>query len=100
MSSGALWIEVLGYVAATCTTAAFVPQVVHTLRTRDVSGISAGMYTVFTTGIALWLAYGLAVRAWPIVVANVVTFGLALTILVLKLKVERERRRTGPRPPG
>jgi MtN3 and saliva related transmembrane protein len=93
-----VWVEVLGYAAATLTTAAFVPQVRHTLRTRDVSGISTGMYAVFTTGIALWLLYGLAVRAWPIVVANAVTLGLAATILVLKLTVERERRRRLPPP--
>jgi MtN3 and saliva related transmembrane protein len=88
-----VWVEVLGYAAATLTTAAFVPQVRHTLRTRDVSGISTGMYAVFTTGIALWLLYGLAVRAWPIVLANAITLGLAATILVLKLTVERERKR-------
>jgi MtN3 and saliva related transmembrane protein len=88
-----VWVEVLGYLAATLTTAAFVPQVRHTLRTRDVSGISTGMYAVFTTGIALWLLYGLAVRAWPIVLANAITLGLAATILALKLAVERERKR-------
>jgi MtN3 and saliva related transmembrane protein len=83
----------LGFAAATLTTSAFVPQAVLTLRTRDVSGISLGMYSAFTLGVALWLAYGLALRAWPIVVANALTVALAATILGTKIVVERQRRR-------
>ena len=52
--------ELIGYLAACLTTCSFVPQALHTFRTRDVSGISLGMYSVFTVGVALWLAYGLA----------------------------------------
>lgn len=87
----AAWVEVLGYTAATLTTASFLPQVLHTLRTRDVRGISLGMYAAFTTGIALWLAYGLATQAWPIVIANAVTLVLAGTILAMKLVLGRRR---------
>ena len=87
--------DTLGYLAATLTTASFVPQAWLTLRTRDVSGISLAMYAVFTLGVALWLAYGLVLGEWPIVVANALTFTLAATILVLKIVVERAAR-TGP----
>ena len=48
--------DIIGYIAATLTTVSFVPQAWHTFRTKDVSGISLGMYSVFTVGIALWLA--------------------------------------------
>ncbi|QJC58085.1 Sugar transporter SemiSWEET [Polaromonas vacuolata] len=78
--------DLIGTLAACLTTASFVPQVWHTLRTRDVSGISLGMYLVFTVGVALWLVYGLLLGAWPVVVANAVTLILALTILVMKLR--------------
>lgn len=78
--------ETIGYVAAVLTTSSFVPQALHTFRTRDVSGISLGMYSVFTAGITLWLVYGLALGAWPIVLANVVTLGLAAAILAMKLR--------------
>ena len=81
------WTEWLGYAAATLTTAAFVPQAWLTFRTRDVSGISLGMYSVFTAGIALWLAYGWVLQAWPIVVANFVTLLLAISILLMKLLI-------------
>lgn len=86
------FIDALGYVAATLTTASFVPQAWLTFRTRDVRGISLAMYSVFTLGIALWLVYGLFIEAWPIVIANVVTFALAAAILTMKLSMGRKRR--------
>ncbi|MEI8030729.1 MAG: SemiSWEET transporter [Comamonadaceae bacterium] len=78
--------EFIGYLAAFLTTASFVPQAWHTFTTRDVSGISLGMYSAFTLGIACWLIYGLLLGAWPIVIANVITLALATTILVMKLR--------------
>ena len=76
--------ELVGYMAATLTTVSFVPQALHSFKTKDVSGISL-MYSIFTLGIALWLAYGLLIGAWPIVIANVITLVLASLILALKL---------------
>jgi MtN3 and saliva related transmembrane protein len=78
--------ELLGYLAALLTTLSFVPQAWHTFRTRDVSGISLGMYSVFTAGVALWLGYGVLMRAWPVVAANAVTLALAAAILLMKLR--------------
>ena len=79
-------IDFIGYCAAILTTVSFVPQAWHTFRTRDVRGISLGMYSAFTFGVALWLVYGLLLGAWPIVVANAVTLALAAGILVMKLR--------------
>lgn len=78
--------DLVGYLAAILTTCSFVPQAWLTFRTRDVSGISLGMYSVFTTGVALWLAYGVLLGAWPIVAANAITLALAVAILVMKLR--------------
>lgn len=80
-------IDTLGYAAATLTTASFMPQAWLTFRTRDVSGVSLAMYSVFTFGIALWLAYGVLMQAWPIVIANAVTLALAAAILTMKLRL-------------
>ena len=77
--------DVVGSAAAVLTTLSFLPQVLHTLKTRDVSGISLVMYSAFTTGVALWLVYGLLLGSWPIVIANVITVMLALAIVVMKL---------------
>jgi len=78
--------DLIGFLAATLTTASFVPQAVHTFKTKDVRGISLGMYSAFTLGVALWLAYGVLLDAWPIVIANAITLSLAASILVMKLR--------------
>ena len=83
--------DLLGYCAAALTTLSFVPQALLTLRTRNVAGISLGMYSAFTLGVALWLAYGLMLQAWPVVIANAVTLALALGILAMKLIYQRAR---------
>ena len=78
--------DLIGYAAATLTTVSFVPQALKTFRTRDVSGISLGMYSLFATGVALWLVYGVMLGEAPIYVANAITLALALAVLVMKLR--------------
>lgn len=78
--------DLIGYIAASLTTASFLPQALHTFRTKDVSGISLGMYSAFTLGVALWLLYGILLQAWPIVIANTITTALASFILSMKLR--------------
>jgi len=79
-------IEIIGYCAAFLTTIAFLPQAIQSWRTRDLSGISLGMYSLFTVGVGLWLVYGLIIEKWPLILANALTFALALSILLLKLR--------------
>ena len=81
----AKWVDIVGSLAAVLTTVSFLPQAWHSFKTKDVSGVSLGMYSVFTVGVALWLVYGLLLRAWPIVVANVITLALAVAILGMKV---------------
>ncbi len=76
----------LGLVAGTLTTVAFVPQTVKIWRTRSTHDISLWMFSLFNTGLVLWLVYGFRIGSLPIVVSNSVTLGLALTILFLKLR--------------
>ncbi|AWW44343.1 SemiSWEET transporter [Polynucleobacter paneuropaeus] len=83
-------IELIGYAAAFLTTFAFVPQAIVSWRTRDLSGVSLGMYSLFTFGVGLWLIYGLIIEKWPLILANAITFALALSILVLKLRYPRK----------
>ncbi len=78
--------ELIGYAAAVLTTLAFVPQVIHIWRLRAAHGISLGMYAIFTSGVALWLVYGLLLGAWPLIVANAVTLTLSLCIIALKIR--------------
>ncbi|MDO6384922.1 MULTISPECIES: SemiSWEET transporter [Uliginosibacterium] len=78
--------ELIGFLAAFCTTLAFVPQAWLTWRTRSAHGVSLGMYSIFVTGVALWLVYGIAILSWPVIVANAITLLLALFILIMKLR--------------
>ena len=84
-------IEIIGYCAAFLTTFAFLPQAIQSWRTRDLSGISVGMYSLFTAGVGLWLIYGLIIEKWPLILANALTFALALSILILKLRTPSQK---------
>lgn len=73
-------------VAATLTTAAFVPQALHIIRHKETRAISLFMYVAFAIGVAFWLLFGFMIWNWPMIVSNTITLGLALTIVTLKLK--------------
>lgn len=78
--------EWVGFVAAALTTLSFIPQAVRTIRTKETHGISLGMYVMFTVGIAFWLAYGIVLMSWPMILSNIITFALSATILTLKIR--------------
>jgi len=78
--------EILGLVAACLTTVAFFPQAIHSWRSRDVSGVSLTMYCTFTCGVALWLIYGVLIQSLPVILSNIITLPLSMSILYLKLK--------------
>jgi MtN3 and saliva related transmembrane protein len=82
-------IDFIGYVAATCTTLSFLPQLIRVLRLRSTREISLGMFLIFSVGTALWLIYGFYLHSMPVMVANAVTFLLAMSILVMKLRFDR-----------
>lgn len=77
--------DLLGAVAGSLTTAAFVPQVVKTWKSRSAGDISLGMFLIFSLGVALWLVYGVLIGSLPIVAANAITLVLASAILAMKL---------------
>ncbi|MBS0473058.1 MAG: SemiSWEET family sugar transporter [Proteobacteria bacterium] len=79
-------ITLIGLAAAFCTTVAFLPQVIRSWRTRSTADLSLSMFLIFTTGIALWLVYGLFMHDLPLIAANGVTLVLSGTILFFKLR--------------
>jgi MtN3 and saliva related transmembrane protein len=76
----------IGGTAAVLTTVAFIPQAWMMWKSRRADGISLGMYGIFTSGIVLWLLYGLMIDAWPLIVSNICTLALALFILGMKIR--------------
>jgi MtN3 and saliva related transmembrane protein len=83
--------SLLGLLAATLTTLAFLPQVLKTWRSRSARDVSTGMFLLLSVGVALWVIYGLLIGSLPVVAANAATLGLALAMLALK---RRYRART------
>ena len=79
-------IEIIGYLSAFLTTFSFVPQVYHSWKTRDLSGVSLPMYSLFSAGVLGWIIYGFNIGSWPVLLANIVTLLLACMVLVLKLR--------------
>jgi MtN3 and saliva related transmembrane protein len=80
----------IGYAAAILTTVAFVPQALKSWQTRDLSGVSLPIYSLFTVGMVMWLVYGVMLDSWPIIIANAIT--IVLASMVLALKVGREEQ--------
>jgi len=85
--------DVLGLVAGTLTTIAFIPQVVRILRTRSAYDISWGLFGILAIGSALWLWYGITLRSLPLIATNVATLSLQLMIFALKFRYGRGARR-------
>lgn len=79
-------MEMLGYLAAFCTTVSFLPQAILTIRTKDTESLSLGMYSLFTFGIILWLIYGIYKHDYAIIYGNAVTLMLSATILSFKIR--------------
>jgi MtN3 and saliva related transmembrane protein len=80
------YVTILGLIAASLTTTAFVPQAVKSWKTKSAKDLSMGMFAIFCTGVFLWLIYGILNRDLPLILSYAVPFILALTILVLKIR--------------
>lgn len=78
-------LEYVGYVAAFLTTAAFFPQAIKTIKTRDTHALSLSMYSLFSAGVFCWLLYGFVINDYAIIGANLITLLLALSILFIKI---------------
>ena len=85
-------IDFLGYIAATITTIAFLPQIIKTVKSKSAKDVSMGMFVLFTTGVFLWIVYGVLTTAYPVLIANTVIFCLALTQIILKIKYDKSEK--------
>jgi MtN3 and saliva related transmembrane protein len=74
-----------GIIAGTLTTAAFVPQVIRILQTKQTNNISLTMYILSAMGVAIWIYYGLQIESLPVVIFNIINLVIILIILVAKL---------------
>ena len=86
VKNGMSFVTLTGFAAGALTTFSFLPQVLKTYRTKRCDDLSTGMLAAFTSGVALWLVYGLFLRSAPIISANAVTLALLAAILVMKVR--------------
>jgi MtN3 and saliva related transmembrane protein len=77
--------ELIGFLAGSLTTASFLPQAIMTIKTRDTTSLSLGMYTLFTFGVLAWLIYGIQLGDYAIILSNAITLTLAASILSVKI---------------
>jgi MtN3 and saliva related transmembrane protein len=82
-------IDILGLVATCFTTSSFIPQVISTWKSKDVSGISLPTYVIITIGLALWLAYGIIKGDMPLIIANAVMVVLTSAITLMKISFSK-----------
>ena len=91
-SLGPIVGERIGFAAATCTTAAFVPQLVRIVRLRSARDISLPTFLLFSVGVGLWLIYGMGTGSRPVIVSNALTLAVSLSILFCKFRFDRAGR--------
>ena len=85
-------IDILGLIAGSLTTAAFVPQLVKVWTSKSAKDISYLMFILFIIGIVLWENYGWEIHSLPVILFNIITFILGLAILVLKFIFEKRNK--------
>lgn len=78
--------QVIGFIAATCTTISFLPQVVKSWKTRETKDLSLPMCALLTAGIAMWLVYGILRSDPPVIIANIISGLFTGSLLFLKIK--------------
>ena len=85
-------IEFFGYFAAILTTAAFLPQLIKTLKTKKAEDVSLITLIMFICGVGSWIIYGYKISSSPILIANIITFILNLLILISKVYYSKNIR--------
>ena len=85
--------QIIGYLAAICSTVSFTPQAWKIITTRHTKDISGRMYTLTVTGFSLWTGYGVMLGEWPIVLANSLCLFLSGFILTMKLLPQRKKEK-------
>ena len=87
--------DTFGFIAAALTTIAFFPQVIKTWRTKKAKDVSSVMLIMFITGLLFWIIYAIETNALPVLIANIITFILNVTILSLKLIYGKQPTKAG-----
>jgi MtN3 and saliva related transmembrane protein len=80
------YVSLVGFGAGTLCTLAYLPQALHSFRTKSVRDLSLIMLLSLNVGLVLWVAYGVLIRSLPLILPNAITFFLAFPLLIMKLR--------------
>ncbi len=83
--------EIIGIIAAICTTSGFIPQIIRGIRTKRLDDLSPVMYMLLIVGLSLWLSYGIHIEDMIVIVANAAGLALSLFVVFLRFKYMRQR---------
>ncbi|MCL2334526.1 MAG: SemiSWEET transporter [Endomicrobia bacterium] len=86
--------EILGLIAGTFTTIAFVPQVYKTWKTKSAKDVSMHMFILFGAGVVLWIIYGLYNKILSVALTNIAILILASIQIFLKIKYDSNQRKS------
>jgi MtN3 and saliva related transmembrane protein len=87
------WVSIVGFLAATASTISFSPQAWKIIKSRDTEGLSSISYAITATAFALWLAYGVMLGSWPLILSNGICLALSSFILVMTLLPQSKKER-------
>jgi MtN3 and saliva related transmembrane protein len=90
-----MFVSLTGFAAGTLCTLAYLPQALHSFRTKSVRDISLLMLISLNVGLVLWVAYGFLIHSLPIILPNAVTFRLSTPLLVMKLRYHKSAEPDG-----
>lgn len=85
-----IFFETLGYFAGICTAISFIPQALKTYKTKDIQGLSLGMYTIFNLGILSWTIYGFYLKSYQMIIFNILCLCFSFPVLVMILKYRKK----------
>jgi MtN3 and saliva related transmembrane protein len=89
------FFTIIGYLAASLTTFCFLPQLLHTFKTKSVGDLHLGSMILFDLGLMFWLLYGIHLHSWPVILANAITLTFQMGLLGLKFRYRKSRRQKG-----
>jgi len=82
---------IIGVGAAVLTMFSFIPQIIKVLKNKSAKDVSLITLLQLSSGVTLWIVYGIYLRDGVIIIANSVTL---VTLLILLYLYFNYRRRT------
>ena len=91
-----LWIESIGIIAGILGIVAWLPQIYRIWIEKRADGISVPTFIVIAFALVLWLIYGVLVDSIALIISNIMTLIVIITVLIGAFKVQKENKYKNP----